>query len=209
MEERTAANASTRANPLALPLMAVSLVAAAEGVALVVVLTRRPPPVAARPVERLPPAGETPAVAPAPTPKPAPTPAPPSARGKAGQRVESAGFGITVEKILHEPATFKEMARIGPDERYLALLVAADNNSGGNAQLFPSQFRLQDAQGYGYDPLNLKLTMPALEWRTLGNRETVRGHVDFVVPKSAKGLTLVYTGLPRDDAPPIHVELGE
>ena len=181
MEERKAANASTRANPLALPLVAVSLVAAAEGVALVVVLTRRQPPVAARPVERPAPANESPA----------------------------AGFGITVERILHEPATFKEMARIGPDERYLALLIAADNNSGGNAQLFPSQFRLQDAQGYGYDPLNLKLTMPALEWRTLGNRETARGHVDFVVPKSAKGLTLVYTGLPRDDAPPIHVELGE
>lgn len=130
------------------------------------------------------------------------------ARGRKGQRVASGGFGVTVEKLLQEPLTYKEMTKVGPDERYVALLVAADNDSGSNAQLFPSQFRLQDAGGYGYDPLNLRLSMPSLERRTLGNRETVRGYVDFIVPKSAKGLTLVYAGVPHD-APPIYVELGE
>jgi len=48
--------------------------------------------------------------------------------------------------------------------------------------------------------------MPTLEWRTLANRETVRGYVDFVVPKSAKELSLIYTGT---SSRPIRIELGE
>jgi hypothetical protein len=217
-----------RGNPLTLPLVIVSVVAAAEAVGLVLLigaLVRRdeppaprtpapavamapaPPPIASTapapaPEEPLPPVPKEPS---APT-KPAPAAA--AARGKVGRRVDSAGFGMTVEKIMHEPATYKDQVRVGPDERYLALLVAVDNNTGGNAQLYPSQFRLQDAMGFGYDPLNVKGTMPALEWTTLANRQTVRGHVDFVVPKSAKSLELVYSGVPHDGAP-IQIELGE
>ena len=43
----------------------------------------------------------------------------------------------------------------------------------------------------------------------MGNRETIRGYVDFVVPKSARGLKLVYSHLPAAGSKPIHVELGE
>jgi hypothetical protein len=125
-----------------------------------------------------------------------------------GGRVASGGFGITVEKVLHEPLTYKDMTKIGPDEHYVALLVAADNDTGGNAQLFPAQFTLRDAAGFGHDPLNIRLSMPTLQWQTLGNRETVRGYIDFIVPRSAKGLTLIYAGVPHDGAP-ICVELGE
>ena len=183
-------------NPLVVPFVVVCAVALSEAVALVVVLGRRPPsPVAVA----------TSAAPPAPV---ATAPARQPPRGKVGQRVASGGFVVTVEKVVHEPLTYKEMTKIGPDERYVALLVAADNASGGNAQLFPSQFRLQDADGFGHDPLNLRLSMPTLEWQTLGNRETVRGYIDFIVPRSAKGLTLVYAGVPHDGAP-IYVELGE
>jgi hypothetical protein len=193
-----------------LPLVLACAVALAEAAALVMVLRREPPRASAT---------DGPATAPAPVADPSapgPRPAAPStaaatpaaARGRKGQRVASGGFGVTVEKVLHEPLTYKEMTKVGPEEQYVALLVAADNDSGSNAQLFPSQFRLQDAAGYGYDPLNLRLSMPSLEWRTLGNRETVRGYVDFIVPKSARGLTLIYAGVPHD-GPPIYVELGE
>ena len=47
--------------------------------------------------------------------------------------------------------------------------------------------------------------MPALEWHTLGNRDTVRGYVNFAIPKSARNLTLIYPREPQ----PIHIELGE
>ena len=194
--------AASRANPLVLPLVAVSIVAVAEAVVLAVLLTR--PPATAR-------EAQSPTVAAAPAPASAPaadrrkSESAGPARGKRGQRVESGGFGITVEEITDQP-TLKDMARVGPDERYLALLIAADNQTGGNAAVYPSQFRLQDDKGFGYDPLNLKVKMPTLEWRTLGNRETVRGYVDFVIPKSAKNLLLVYTGV---ESQPIQVELGE
>jgi hypothetical protein len=198
-------------NPLTLPLVIVSALAAGEAVAIAFLVagdsgraqSASPVVVAAsQPAMNavVAPQGQTPLS------KPAPAAA--VARGKVGRRVESVGFGMTVEKVLHEPGTYKDMVRVGPDERYLALLIAVDNNTGGNAQLFPSQFRLQDAAGFGYDPLGVKGTMPALEWTTLGNRQTVRGHVDFVVPKSAQSLELVYAGVPGG-GPPIQVELGE
>jgi len=87
--------------------------------------------------------------------------------------------------------------------------VLVDNNTGGNATLFPSQFVLRDAAGYQYDRLSLHGTMPALEWQTLGNREHVRGYVDFVVPDSAKGLTLVYGDTSGPKTQPIRIELEE
>jgi len=127
---------------LLIPLATVSVVALAEAVALVFVLARQPAPVVATGAPTSPPAPTASAPAPPDTSR---APAAPPPRGKSGQRVASGGFGITVEKVLHEPLTYKDMTKIGPDERYVALLVAADNASGGNAQLFPAQFRLQDA----------------------------------------------------------------
>ena len=85
------------------------------------------------------------------------------------------------------------------------MLLLVENNTGGNISFWPVQFRLQDSQSYEYQPLAMKLIAPAMEWRNLGNRETVRGYVDFIVPRSAKGLSLIYTHL----AQPIHVDLDE
>jgi len=205
---------SFRRNPLLLPLVAVSILALVEAVVLAAVLSRGPTGgrvadagsgVAAQAVggATTKPLATTAAPANANPPDAAANAG--AATGKRGQRVDSGGFGITVEEVSGEP-TLKGMARVGPDERYLALLIAADNKTGGNADVYPSQFRLQDARGFGYDPLNLKVKMPTLEWRTLANRETVRGYVDFVVPRSAKGLSLVYTGT---SSRPVRIELGE
>ena len=209
--------ATPKSSPLFLPLIIVSVVAVLEAVAvaflLAAVLSRQPsaPPAAQ--------AGAVAQPAPAPAPAPAPsstagqTPANPTpktatsanpSRGKRGQKVESAGFAITVEKIVHEP-TYKEFANIAKDKRYLALLLAVENNTGRNDTIYPSQFSLKDDQGYPYGRLNLPLMSQALEWRSMGNRETVRGYVDFTVPASAKNLTLVY---PRDPQP-IHIDLDE
>ena len=215
-----------QSNPLALPLLIVSLVAVVELVGLIVmtvVLARRPAPVVAAP------AGQQGAAAAQTPPAPPATPATPVAEkvtppgntsaakgggdkgfvaGKVGQRVESAGFAITVEEIKHEPY-YKNLGQPGEDQKYLALLVSVENNTGGNAMLFDAMFHLQDDHGYTYDKLGLALTTPKLEWRTMGNRDRVRGYLDFVVPKTAKGLKLVYSHLPRSDSVPIHVELGE
>ena len=192
-------------NPLALPLVLVSTLALVELAIIAVLLFRGegPTPVS---VVTFPPITASTSSSPVSTTATATAAGPP--HGKIGQRVESAGLGITVEKLLHEPLTYKEQVTVRSHQRYLALLVLVENNTGGNAQVFPSQFGLKDEKGFTYDQLGVHGTMPVLEWRTLGNRENVRGYVDFVVPTSAKGLSLVYSDVSRDGAQPIRVDLG-
>jgi hypothetical protein len=146
-------------------------------------------------------AGVTPA---GPVPTGTTRPAAADPRGRRGERIESGGFAITVEKINYKPAS-DPLDQVGPERRYLALLILVENNTGGNVSFYDTSFRMQDGQSFEYQPLAMKLTGPALGWRNLGNRETMRGWVDFVVPKSSKGLTLVYTHL----AQPIRVDLSE
>jgi hypothetical protein len=209
-------------NPLALPLLIVSLVAGVEAVALLALVSRRPhaqpvvqqaslppPPTQPGPQAQFP-APPAESAAPASAAPPTTLPASPSdgvARGRKGQRVESAGFGITVEEITDQP-TYPNLLTLGPDARYLALLVVVDNNTGGNVGLYPAQFILHDEKGFEYDR-GLPVKQPTLEWRTMGNRESIRGYIDFVVPKSAKGLTLIYSDVPAAGSKPIHIELEE
>jgi hypothetical protein len=51
---------------------------------------------------------------------------------------------------------------------------------------------------------------PPLDYGTIVTGEKVRGHVAFVVPREAKGLTLTY---PANNTPPnyrpIHIDLGQ
>jgi len=129
------------------------------------------------------------------------------ARGRKGHRVESARFGITVEEITDQP-TYPNLLTLGPDQRYLALLLVVGNKTGGNIGLYPAQLVLHDDKGFEYSR-GLPVKQPTLEWRTMGNRESIRGYGDFVVPKSAKGLTLIYSDLPAAGSKPIHIELGE
>ena len=198
-------------NPLLLPLVIVSNIAVIEAIVVVVLISaggsRDPAPAAPTSAE---PAGAAAAAAAAQPTRVSPSNGSPTttitlvARGTVGRKVRSAGFAMTVEKIVREP-TNKELANIPNDKRYLALLVAVENNTGGNDTIYPSQFVLKDAQGFQYGRLDLPLIAQALEWRSMGNRETVRGYVDFTVPANAKGLTLIY---PRDPQP-IHIDLDE
>src|SRR3954449_3032075 len=99
-------------NRLALPLIVVSIIALIEAVALVIVLGRGPAPAPSPPqaASQAPSVGRTeqtslsnPSAPASISNPPAPTTAPAetnSSRGKVGQRVESVGFGIAVEKII-------------------------------------------------------------------------------------------------------------
>ncbi len=199
-----------QSSPLAVPLLIVSIVAVAEAIGLIFViaaLARRPEP--AKSASQAVAQGDTGgAAASGEGSNQAGIRGRGYALGKTGERVESAGFGITVEQIKHEPV-YKNLADWGNDYRYLALLIVVENNSGGNADLLPATFRLQDDQGYPYKQLGVKLTEPKLGINVLGNGEKVRGYLDFVVPKTAKGLKLIYSGVPTRNSEPIHVELGE
>lgn len=212
--------AARGSNPLLLPLAIASGLAGAEAIALVILLVmfarQGPAPPAqevsapavasgsAAPAEQG--SAGTGPTAPAAVPAAGTTPPQVSAlpHGSRGQRVESSGFAITVENIIYEPR-FDPLGQVNEERRYLALLLLVENNTGKNVTFHPVMFRLQDSQSYEYEPLAMKLTAPSLDWRNMGNRETVRGYVDFTVPRSAKGLTLVYTQM----AQPIRIDLGE
>jgi hypothetical protein len=187
-----------KTNPLLTPLLIASGLAIAEAVVVVILLVIIALQVSRRPVV------STPARVPQGAPQVAPPVTAESPRGKRGERVESAGFAITVENIVRKPPS-DPLGQASGDRRYLALLLLVENNCGSSVNFFPTSFRLQDDQGYEYEPLAMKLIAPALDWRHLGNREKVRGYVDFSVPKSSKGFTLIYTNLTR----PIQIELGE
>src|SRR5881409_1358773 len=109
MSERSGERRHAAANPLTIPLIAVSAIALLEGVLLAVVLLRDRAPAAAVAPSGMPAApvrvaDAAPAVVTSPTPvisqplaaatAPVAEQSPP--RGKVGQRVESGGFGITV-----------------------------------------------------------------------------------------------------------------
>lgn len=217
MSTTTPAVSSRSVNPLLLALVVVSCVALAEAAVILVMLAGRSPsptsPTAAgvtvtnagggsaeralagagaRGAGEVAGAGMTQA------------PSKDMVRGKRGERVESRGFAITVEKINDKPVS-DPLGQVGPEQRYLALLLLVENNTGDNISFYDTSFRMQDGQSFEYKPLAMKLTGPALGWRNLGNRETMRGWVDFIVPKSSTGLELIYTHL----AQPIHVELGD
>ena len=198
-------------NPLFLPLVIVSNIAVIEAIVVVVLISTggrsNDPAPASGSAER---AGAAAAAAAAQPVSVSPSYGAPTttitlvARGTIGRKVRSAGFAITVERIVREP-TQKESGAVEKDKRYLALLLAVENNTGANATLDPTQFSLKDAQGSHYDPLRVHLITQALEPRAMGNRETVRGYVDFTVPANTKGLTLVYPCDPQH----IHIDLGE
>jgi hypothetical protein len=191
-----------------LPLLAMSTVALLEASVIVVLLLRGDR--STQPVALAPVATTSNQSSPSPASQANPATTPTAPHGKVGERVASGGFGITVEKILREPQTYKDQVTIGPDQRYIALRLRIDNDTGHNAQLFPSQFVLKDDQGFTYDPLGIHGTMPALEWRALANRETVRGYVDFLCPKTAAGLVLTYGDTSQvKEGQPIQIDLGQ
>ena len=203
-------------NRLAIPLALVSLLCVVEAVAIAFLLGRghSPTPVTA---ELATPSGkpQTDAVAPEGDAKSAtnstspPAAAPALAKGKVGQRVDSNGIAMTVVTVSNEPR-FKELFTPGPSEKFVDVEVLIENRTKKGFGYYSNQFTLKDDQDRPFSSTALGAGQPALGWGTIVPGDKVRGHLAFVVPKDASGLTLTY---PIDDGPngahAIHVELGQ
>jgi hypothetical protein len=157
------------------------------------------PPVAAAPAS---PAGD--AAGPA-SPPPAPPAAGHIARGKVGDRVESAGVALTVVAVTHEPQ-YKEVFTPPAGQQFVGVEVLLENTGTTPHKYFSTSFQLKDPQSRTYNGNALGVADPPLGYGTLVPTEKVRGHLAFVVPKDVTGLTLTYT---PGDAGSVYVELGQ
>ena len=206
-------------NRLLLPLIGVSAVCVAEAVVIAFLLGRSAPPSSANSVRPAAagPAAESPAAdaarASAPAESAAPAPAHPTGpaitRGKLGQRVESAGLALTVLGVTNEPR-YKEVTAPPPTQKFVGVEVVMENNTDAPHAYYSTSFRIKDDKDRAYGTGGLGVWDPPLEYGTIVTGEKVRGHLAFVVPKEATGLTLAY---PPNVAPagyrPIHIELGQ
>lgn len=203
-------NATRSSNPLLIPLALVSLLCVAEAVAIAFLIGRGQP---ARPVtaELATSSGGEQPKAPAPPtsasdqPKPS---APAIARGKVGQPVEVAGIAMTVVTISNEPR-FKELFTPSPSEKFVDVEVLIENRSPRGFGYYSNQFTLKDDKDRHFSSTALGAGQPALGWGTVVPGDKARGHLAFVIPRGAAGLTLTY---PVDDGPnahAIHIELGQ
>lgn len=196
-------------NRLLLPLVVVSTLCVVQAIVIALLLGREG--AAARPASAAPAAPATPAepaAAGAPAPGPAAT-GPAVARGRLGERVESAGLAVTVLAVTNEPR-FKEVTAPPASQKFVGVEVLMGNESGAGHGYFSTAFKIKDGKDRAYAAGGLGVGDPPLEWGTIVTGEKVRGHLAFVVPKDATGLTLVY--LPNNAPPnyrPIHIDLGQ
>ena len=204
-------------NRLLLPLVAVSALCVVQAVVIAFLLGRG----GADGQAAVPGGVSTPSNTPYPSPSSAPavvadTPsqaAPPGGpaitRGKRGERVESAGLAVTVVSVTHEPR-FKEINTPPPTQKFVGVEVVLENSGAAAHRYFSTSFNVKDDQDRVYGSRALGAGDPELGFGTVVPGEKVRGHLAFVVPKEAKGLTLTYGGgdMPRGYRP-IHIELGQ
>lgn len=131
-------------------------------------------------------------------------------RGKVGQRVASAGLAITVVGVTNEPR-YKEVTAPPASQKFVGVEVLIENIGDQGHQYFSTSFKIKDPQDRTYASGGLGVGEPPLDWGTIVQGEKVRGHIAFVVPKDATGLTLAY--MPPGGGPagyrPIHIELGQ
>lgn len=196
-------------NRMLLPLVAVSALCLVEAVVIAFLLGRGgapAPPASAPPTGA--PAGAPLAIDP-PAPGPAAATGPAVARGRLGERVESAGLAVTVLGVTNEPR-FKEVTAPPESQKFVGVEVQIGNESGAGHGYFSTAFKIKDDKDRAYAAGALGAGDPPLEWGTIVTGEKVRGHLAFVVPRDATGLTLVY--LPNNAPPnyrPIHIDLGQ
>ena len=196
---------STR-SPLLIALIAVSIIAIIEGIAIVFLLASG----ITRPVDVQ--AGQSPQSG-APTPvvqevhvsasptasdiEPTAVAAQPPAggdlpRGRVGDRIESGGYVLTVVGVYDEPdPDLAIILDLKPDQRYIAAEVLLENRTAESFLYAGSQFRLKDSDDFEYTG-DLDYRQPGLELGTMVPGERVRGFLSFVVPKEAAGLSLIY-----------------
>ena len=158
-------------------------------------------------------AGQAPATAPSTAPASRPTTAPAASGitpGKVGQRLESAGIVVTVVKVAHAPdPKWKDIVHVADDEKFIDLELLLENNTGKDLSAYPSLLKLKDDQDqeYGHDAIT-GVGQP-LSFSPIAQGQKVRGHLSYSVPKSAKGLRLIYALDGVKGYKPIFVELGE
>ena len=84
------------------------------------------------------------------------------------------------------------------------------NESGAGHGHFSATFKINDDKDRAYSSGGLGVRDPPLEWGTIVTGENVRGHIAFLMPRDATGLTLVHQ--PNNAPPdyrPIHIHLGQ
>jgi hypothetical protein len=197
-------------NPLLIPLLAVCALALGEAVWIGVLSGRREPN--PQPASQQPAPGQAGRGSGSEAP-PATAPSAGGAgltRGKAGERVESAGLAITLVGVSNErQGMAKQLVSVGEDEKYLDVEVLIENNTGRPFKYFTTSFSLKDAQHYDHPPNSLRVSRPSLEYGTIVQGEKVRGHIEFTVPKKASGLTLVYSDADLPGYKAIDIDLGQ
>jgi hypothetical protein len=131
-------------------------------------------------------------------------------QGRVGERVESAGIAVTVAQVLNEPdPEVASILDLRDDQKYLAMEVILENNSGDSIFYTSATFKLRDKDNFEYSQVPLGYRFPELDFGTLANREKVRGYVDFVVPKDTTGLRLIYQNGAVAGYQTIYIDLGQ
>ena len=130
-------------------------------------------------------------------------------RGKVGERVESAGVVLTVVSVSNDPdPALQNILDLGEDEKYIAVEVLLENNTGNSFFYGSAQFKLKDENGFEYEG-SLPYREPSMGFGTIVNREKVRGFLSYIVPKSATSLNLIYQLGGGSDYQTIYIDLGQ
>lgn len=137
-----------------------------------------------------------------------PVPVPTQSVGKVGDRMQSAGIAITVNKVSRadEINRFKPKA----DNVYLVLDVLIENVDRDEESPYnPLYFLLKDSKNYDYNE-TLVAPAPSLKSGTLRKGDKARGNVAFEVPAKARGFTVRYVPMVLFGGyQPIRVDLGQ
>ena len=196
----------TSRNRLLVPLIAVSLVCLAEGLVIAFLLGRAPspPPLSTGYNPPAPNGRSSDSAGGAPA-----TGAAPVVIGKVGQRVDSAGLGVTVVTVSNQPQ-HGELFKPAAGQKFIDVELLIENNTARQFDYYSSQIEVRDDRDRTYAARQLGAADPALGWGHIVPGEKVRGHLAFVVPADAKGLTLAMAGPTAPaDAPAVRIELGQ
>jgi hypothetical protein len=130
-------------------------------------------------------------------------------RGRVGERMESAGFVLTVLEVYDDPdPDLKVLLDLNGDERYLAAEIVLENRRSDGFFYGGSEFRLKDKDDYEY-VATLDYRQPGIGQGTLGPGERVRGFLSYIVPLEAQGLNLIFQAPADSTYRTIYIALEE
>jgi hypothetical protein len=130
-------------------------------------------------------------------------------RGSVGERMESAGFVLTVLDVHDEPdPDLKVLLDLSDDERYLSAEIVLENRRSDGFFYGGSEFRLKDKDDYEY-VATLDYRQPGIGQGTLGPGERVRGLLSYIVPLEAQGLNLIFQAPADSTYRTIYIALEE